>query len=78
MAASVGIPDCSVMTWRTVLPAEGSTSPSSMFLTGTLRRISRVCRTSQTAPTLKASSAVRTSVLSVLTKSIAALEPLKS
>jgi hypothetical protein len=33
-----------------------------MFFTGTLRRTSRVCTTSQTAPSLKLSSAVSVSV----------------
>ena len=78
LPASVSMPCLSVTTWRTVLPAAGSTSPRSMFFTGTLRRISRVCRISHTAPTLNASSAVRTSVLSALTNSMAAGEPLKS
>ena len=77
-AASVGMPCCSVITWRTVPAEAGSGSPGFMFFTGTLRRTSRVWTISQTAPSLNASSAVRVSVPAFWSSSIVAGEPLKS
>ena len=51
-----------MITRRTVPPAAGSESPTLKFLTGTLRRTSRVCTISHSAFILISSSATSVSV----------------
>ena len=78
LAVSMGMPCCSEMTRRTLLPAAGWTSPSFRFFTGTPRLSIFDCRMSHTALTRKSSSACRVMVLSAFLKSISMCAPLKS
>jgi len=72
------MPCCSATSWRTVLLAAGCAVPRLMFLTGTFRRTRRVETISHSAFSLNSSSAVITSLDSLVSKSIDAFEPLKS
>src|SRR6476469_2754906 len=78
LAASVGMPCCSVTTLLTVSLAARSISPDVRFLVGTPRRTRRPCRISHSAFILKSSSAMSVSVFSSRFRSMDARDPLKS
>src|SRR5580704_4114712 len=78
LAVSLSSAVLSLISRRTLSPPAGLISPISRFLTGTPRRISFDCSTSNSAFILNSPSAASSKSPSARRKSIDALEPLKS